>query len=90
MYVTLYGSLLPHSPSLTLAGCLDSLVYYKKLLKSLLTSIADSDEAATRPETDTIDQDCLTMLKRLEEIDSMRKARYRDLGELFSSVRAIR
>ncbi|GAA5859004.1 hypothetical protein JCM8547_003964 [Rhodosporidiobolus lusitaniae] len=58
--------------------CLDSLVYYKLLLVSLLSSSPEAEE--TREEQDKLDVECVEMLKKLEEVDLMRRARYVDLG----------
>jgi geranylgeranyl transferase type-2 subunit alpha len=57
------------------AGCLDSLVYYQRLLVTLLGT--DDD---TRAERETLNLDSLDKLRRLERVDPMRGARYRDLG----------
>ncbi|GAA5889200.1 hypothetical protein JCM6882_000673 [Rhodosporidiobolus microsporus] len=56
--------------------CLDSLVYYKRLLVSLL----EPEGASTQQERDELNLSCVGMLKKLEEVDPMRGARYRDLG----------
>lgn len=67
-----------------LAGCLDSLVYYKRLLVSLL----DSAEA-TREERERLNLESLGMLRKLEQVDPMRKCRYQDLGRcLFLRLQA--
>lgn len=54
-------------------GCMESLVTYKQLLLKNHLSI-DS-----RERTDVTNQ-CLTLLKDLEEADPMRCQRYRDIG----------
>ncbi|GAA6038431.1 hypothetical protein JCM8097_007647 [Rhodosporidiobolus ruineniae] len=56
--------------------CLDSLVYYKRLLVRLLEQEGDE----TRDERQELNLACVDMLKKLEEVDPMRAARYRDLG----------
>ncbi|GAA5823785.1 hypothetical protein JCM11251_003293 [Rhodosporidiobolus azoricus] len=56
--------------------CLDSLVYYKRLLVRLL----EPEGPATQQERDELNLACAGMLKKLEEVDPMRGARYRDLG----------
>ncbi|GAA6003834.1 hypothetical protein JCM10207_006429 [Rhodosporidiobolus poonsookiae] len=56
--------------------CLDSLVYYKRLLVSLL----EKDGNSTQEERDKLNLECVEMLKKLEEVDPMRRARYVDLG----------
>lgn len=65
-------------PLLTIhpAGCLDSLVYYKRLLVRLLEAEGD----ATLPEREKLNLACFEMLEKLEEVDPMRRARYRDLS----------
>lgn len=62
-------------------GCLDSLVYYKRLLVSLLAS-----DDSTLSEREKINLECLGMVKKLEQVDPMRRQRYSDLGELASSA----
>lgn len=62
---------LPFAP-----GCLDSLVYYQRLLVTLLGSGDD-----TRAEREKLNLDSLDKLRKLEKVDPMRGARYRDLGE---------
>ncbi|GAA5859386.1 hypothetical protein JCM1840_004591 [Sporobolomyces johnsonii] len=57
--------------------CLDSLVYYKRLLVKLL----GTDEA-TREERERLNLECAEMLRKLQEVDPLRRARYVDLGEL--------
>jgi hypothetical protein len=57
-------------------GCLDSLVYYKRLLVDLLGT-----EEGTRLEREGLNGVTLEMLRKLESVDSTRGARYRDLGE---------
>lgn len=61
-------------------GCLDSLVYYKRLLVTLLGPDED-----TRQEPEAINKECLSMLERLQTIDTTRQMRYKDLGELARS-----
>ncbi|GAA5969469.1 hypothetical protein JCM11641_008124 [Rhodosporidiobolus odoratus] len=57
--------------------CLDSLVYYKRLLVSLLET---EDDETTPAEREELNLECVGMLKKLEQVDPMRAARYRDLG----------
>jgi geranylgeranyl transferase type-2 subunit alpha len=66
--------------SLLSTGCLDSLVYYKRLLVTLLERESDS----TQEEREKLNLECVGMLKKLEEVDPMRRARYVDLGTLSS------
>ncbi|EGU11573.1 Microfibrillar-associated protein 1 [Rhodotorula toruloides ATCC 204091] len=56
-------------------GCLDSLVYYKRLLVRLLEAQGD----ATRHEREELNLACVEMLDKLKEVDPMRRARYQDL-----------
>lgn len=77
--LTVRGMLLP-SPSLyTLPGCLDSLVYYKRLLVGLL----EPEGEATRGEREALNLEALGMLRKLEQVDPMRGNRYRDLGKSY-------
>ena len=62
-------------------GCLDSLVYYKRLLVDLLGM-----EEGTRSEREALNGVTLEMLRKLESVDSTRGARYRDLGESSPSL----
>lgn len=62
------------------AGCLDSLVYYKRLLVSLL-----GKEEATREEREQLNLEALGMLQKLAQVDPMRKCRYQDLGAYLRS-----
>lgn len=62
---------------LKLIGCLESLVYYKRLLITLLT-----EQESQRSEREKLTLDCLGMIEKLEEVDSMRKMRYQDLSKL--------
>lgn len=62
-------------------GCLDSLVYYKRLLVNLLGT-----EEGTRLEREGLNGVTLEMLRKLECVDSTRGARYRDLGESLPSL----
>jgi len=53
-------------------GCLESIVHYQQLLVknwSLETDVKQMSE------------DCISLLKRLEELDPMRKMRYQEQGE---------
>lgn len=59
-----------------LSGCLDSLVYYQRLLVTLLGAEDD-----TRAEREALNLDSLEKLRRLEKVDPTRGARYRDLGK---------
>lgn len=52
------------------------MVYYQRLLVTLLGTSDDS-----RPEREELNLDSLDKLRRLEKVDSMRGARYRDLGK---------
>ena len=63
---------------------LDALVYYKRLLVRLL----GTDEA-TRHERETLQAECLQGLRKLQEVDPMRKQRYKDIGQCSSSARHI-
>lgn len=65
-----------------LTGCLDSLVYYKRLLVTLLEPLGES----TREEREALNLKALGMLRKLEQVDPMRGARYRDLGEFCVAV----
>lgn len=65
------------APVPTYPGCLDSLVYYKRLLVGLL----EPEGEATREEREALNLEALGMLRKLEQVDPMRGARYRDLGE---------
>ncbi|PRQ74295.1 hypothetical protein AAT19DRAFT_14648 [Rhodotorula toruloides] len=56
--------------------CLDSLVYYKRLLVRLLEAQGD----ATRHEREELNLACVEMLDKLKEVDPMRRARYQDLS----------
>jgi hypothetical protein len=69
-------SLSSGSPVSFFTGCLDSLVYYKRLLVSLIEPEGDS----TRVEREKLNLECVEMLRKLEEVDPMRRARYVDLG----------
>lgn len=60
--------------SVRTAGCLESLVYYGGLL--LASSITPSGDADLR-------QKCLDRLKLLQEVDPLRRNRYRDLETQF-------
>ncbi|GAA5925058.1 hypothetical protein JCM1841_004061 [Sporobolomyces salmonicolor] len=55
--------------------CLDSLVHYKRLLVKFL----GADET-TREERERLNLECAEMLRKLQEVDSLRRARYVDLG----------
>ncbi|KAK4056981.1 Rab geranylgeranyltransferase [Microbotryomycetes sp. JL221] len=55
--------------------CLDALVYYKRLLVSLLES---DDE--TREERERLNVQCLEMLDKLQTVDPLRRNRYKDLA----------
>lgn len=57
------------------AGCLDSLIHYKRLLVKLLST----EEG--REEREKLNLECKEMLDQLAEIDPMRGNRYRDIGE---------
>ena len=60
-------------------GCMESLVTYKLLLlKNHLPR--DSQESIN------VTNQCLTLLRELEEVDPMRRQRYRDLGACKISV----
>lgn len=64
---------------------LDSLIYYKRLLKSLLLDSLTTDERFDE-EIIELDTHRLEMLRKLQLVDPMRKNRYQDLSEsLFSS-----
>lgn len=64
-------------------GCMESLVAYKQLLlKNHL--VTDS-----RERIDVTNQ-CLTLLKDLEEADPMRRQRYRDIGACKISVNVLK
>lgn len=63
--------------------CLDSLVYYKGLLVSLL-----DQEDSTREEREILNLDCLEKLKKLESVDPMRKCRYQDLAAAILPTKA--
>lgn len=58
-------------------GCLDSLVYYKRLLVKLL----EPEGEPSRVEREELNLEALGMLRKLEQVDPMRGARYRDLCE---------
>ena len=60
-------------------GCLESLVYYKRLLVKVLQDA--NDDEVTLEERDALNTTCLDMLEQLKKVDPMRKARYEDLGE---------
>lgn len=60
-------------------GCMESLVTYKQLL---LNNHLPTD---SRERIDVTNQ-CLTLLKDLEEADPMRRQRYRDIGACKISV----
>ncbi|KAK4703874.1 geranylgeranyl transferase type-2 subunit alpha, partial [Phenoliferia sp. Uapishka_3] len=55
--------------------CLESLVYYKTLLVSLL-----ADDPASHSQREKLNLESYGMLTKLQEVDPMRKARYVDLG----------
>ncbi|KAL8293778.1 hypothetical protein RQP46_000479 [Phenoliferia psychrophenolica] len=55
--------------------CLDSLVHYKRLLVSLLEPDPES-----LSEREKLNLECFEMLKKLQEVDPMRRMRYVDLG----------
>lgn len=57
---------------MTLTGCLESIVHYKILL---YTHLAGSGISAG-----VMEKECRGLLQRLEELDPMRRQRYRDLG----------
>ncbi|GAA5942787.1 hypothetical protein JCM10213_002948 [Rhodosporidiobolus nylandii] len=57
--------------------CLESLVHYKRLLTTLLER---EDADGSRDERQKLNLECVEMLKKLEEVDPMRAARYRDLS----------
>lgn len=57
-------------------GCLDSIAYYKGVLKNLL-----SESGTDLLEIDRLEQERLATFRRLEQVDPMRKNRYADLGE---------
>lgn len=52
-------------------GCMESLVHYKRLLIRNHASAADSS-ALTR--------ECISLLKKLREVDPGRRARYDEIG----------
>lgn len=58
-------------------------MYYQRLLVKLLR---DSNE--TRQEREELNMKSLAQLRQLEQVDPMRGARYRDLGELLLSSRS--
>lgn len=51
-------------------GCMESLVYYNRLLLKKYC-----------PDSEDIRQKCLDFLQQLEQIDGPRKLRYREIGE---------
>ncbi|KAK4052442.1 hypothetical protein OIV83_002244 [Microbotryomycetes sp. JL201] len=55
--------------------CLDALVYFKRLLVTLLGT-----DDSTLAEREQLNSDCLEMLIKLERIDPLRQARYKDLA----------
>lgn len=67
------------------AGILDSLVTYKRMLADRLTEQSSGE----RSEVDSLRLECLELLRELEKIDPMRRARYQDLcksGRLLRTV----
>jgi geranylgeranyl transferase type-2 subunit alpha len=64
-------------------GCMESLVTYKQLL---LKNHLSTD---SREKIDVTNQ-CLTLLKDLEEADPMRRQRYRDIGACKISVDVLK
>lgn len=75
--LTLRSLYLPSPTCYALTGCLDSLVYYKRRLVGLL----EPEGEPTREERESLNLEALGMLRKLEQVDPMRGARYRDLGE---------
>ena len=53
-------------------GCLESIVRYQQLLLKNWTRETDVNQ---------VSEDCISQLKHLEELDPMRKMRYKELGE---------
>jgi geranylgeranyl transferase type-2 subunit alpha len=64
-------------------GCMESLVTYKQLL------LKNHLPADPRERTDVTNQ-CLTLLKDLEEADPLRRQRYRDIGVCKISVDVLK
>lgn len=70
------------SESLTtesLPGCLDALVFYKGMLRNLLSSSVY--QGSEHIEVLRLDEERVEMLRKLEAVDPMRRERYRDLSE---------
>lgn len=65
------------------SGCMESLVAYKQLL---LKNYLPTD---SRERIDVTNQ-CLALLKNLEEADPMRRQRYRDIGAYEKSVDVLK
>ncbi|KAI0035755.1 rab-protein geranylgeranyltransferase [Vararia minispora EC-137] len=58
------------------SGCMETLVHYKRLLIRSHTSRLGPEG------TQILREECLGLLKQLEELDPLRRQRYRDLGAL--------
>lgn len=56
-------------------GCMESLVYYKRLILRVHHNKLDAGQR------DVLRAECSRLLTTLQEIDPMRKHRYEDLGE---------
>lgn len=54
---------------------MDALVFYKRLLVDLLYGYETKEERAR------LNEECLTLLEKLEKVDSGRVERYRDICE---------
>jgi geranylgeranyl transferase type-2 subunit alpha len=65
------------------AGCMESLVTYKQLL------LKNHLPTGSQERIDVTNQ-CLTLLKDLEEADPMRRQRYRDIGACKISVDVLK
>lgn len=61
----------PSSPTWILIGCLDSLVYYQRVLMS---STKDTEQTAA------LKKACMGHLEKLQKVDALRSNRYKDLA----------
>ena len=64
-----------HTPSSYYQGCMDSLVFYKRLLLRQHGSDLNNDERAQ------LEKECRDLLNDLQNVDPDRRQRYLDLRE---------
>ena len=66
-----------------LPGCMESLVFYKRLL------LRRHEASMNSPQREVLVNDCVDLLARLQEVDPDRRQRYGDLGELSTSLSSL-